>query len=133
VIWRERFCVLIVRLEGRFNPQSGIFTVTGMATGSNFGTARILCVELDLDVRESRCAVLKHSGYDAASASPQVAEIVLRSQKFDLVVLSKLSDIDLHRIINLADGAEVLVLDGFTSPSELLSLVAQRLNRQRKA
>jgi DNA-binding response OmpR family regulator len=98
-----------------------------------FGGARILCVELDAGLLKSRCAVLKYSGYDAASASPQVAEIVLRSQKFDLVVLSKLSDIDLHRIINLADGAEVLVLDGFTSPSELLSLVAQRLNRQRKA
>jgi hypothetical protein len=28
-----------------------------------------------------------------------------------------------------ADGANVLVLDGFTSPSELLSLVAERLNR----
>jgi hypothetical protein len=119
---------LIVRLEGRFNPQSGIFTVTGMATGSNFGTARILCVELDLDVRESRCAVLKHSGYDAASASPQVAEIVLRSQKFALIVVARLSDSDLHRIINLADGAEVLVLNELTMPSELLSLVAQRLN-----
>jgi hypothetical protein len=97
-------------------------------------SAKILCVERDVGLLESRCAVLKHSGYDAASASPQVAEIVLRSQKFDVVVLSKLSDFDLHRINNLADGADVLVLDGFTSPSELLSLVTQRLNgRQRRA
>jgi hypothetical protein len=99
-----------------------------MATGSNFGTAKILCVERDFVVRESRCAVLKQSGYDAASASPQVAEIVLRSHKFALVVVARLNDSDLHRIINLADGAEILVLDELTMPSELLSLVAQRLN-----
>jgi hypothetical protein len=96
--------------------------------------ARILCVELDVAVLEGRCAVLKISGYDSTSASPQVAEIVLRSQKFDLIVLSRLRDYDLHRIINLADGADVLVLDGLTMPSELVSLVAQRLNRhQRRA
>jgi DNA-binding response OmpR family regulator len=70
-----------------------------MATGSNFGAAKILCVESDVAVLESRCAVLKFSGYDAASATPRVAEIVLRSQKFDLVVVSRLGDSDLHRVI----------------------------------
>jgi hypothetical protein len=102
-----------------------------MATVSNFGAAKILCVELDLAVLEGRCAVLKNSGYDSASASPQLAEIVLRNQKFDLIVLSSLREYDLHKIINLADGADVLVLDyGLTMPSELLSLVAQRLKAQ---
>jgi DNA-binding response OmpR family regulator len=100
-----------------------------MDATSNFGAAKILCVELDEGLLKSRCDVLKSSGYDAASASPKIAEIVLRSQKFDLIVLSRLSDSDLHRIINFADGADVLVLDAVTSPSELLSLVAQRLNR----
>jgi hypothetical protein len=95
--------------------------------------AKILCVESDAAVRESRCAVLKYSGYATASESPQLAEILLRSQKFDLVVLSWLSDNDLHRIVGLSDGAEVLVLEELTMPSELLSLVAQRLNRQRRA
>jgi hypothetical protein len=105
-----------------------------MDTRRNVGVAKILCVELDLFVLESRCAVLKYSGYDAASASPQVAEILLRSQKFDLIVLSTVSDSDLHRIVNLSDGAELLVLDGLTVPSKFLSLVAQRLNRhQRRA
>jgi DNA-binding response OmpR family regulator len=93
----------------------------------NSGAAKILCVESDSAVLESRCGVLKTSGYDVASASPQLAEIVLRSQKFDLIVLSWLSDYDLQRIINLADGADVLVLEDLTVPSELLSLVAQRL------
>ena len=94
---------------------------------------QILCVESDSVVLESS-AVLKHSGYYPASASPQVAEILLRSQKFDLLVVSRLRDSDLHRVINLSDGAEVLVLDDLTMPSEMLSLVTQRLNRhQRRA
>ena len=99
-----------------------------MDARSHFGAAKLLCVEPDLAVLESRCAVLKCSGYDAASASPQLAEIVLRSHKFDLIVVSTMRDSDLNRITNLSDGAEVLVLDFLTMPSELLSLVAQRLN-----
>jgi DNA-binding response OmpR family regulator len=94
---------------------------------------QILCVEQDVSVRKSRCTILKNSGYDAAPASPRVAEILLRSQKFDLIVISRLSDFDLHRVINLADGADVLVLEPLTTPSELLSLVAQRLGHRRKA
>jgi hypothetical protein len=92
-------------------------------------TAKILCVEPYETVRESRCAILKYSGYDAASASPQAAEIVLRSQKFDLLVISSVSDSDLQRIVGLSDGAEVLVLDLLVMPSEYLSLVTARLSR----
>jgi hypothetical protein len=96
--------------------------LAGKDARSNFGATKILCVEPDLAVRESRCAVLKYSGYDAASASPQLAEIVLHSQKFDLLVISSLRGSDLHRIVNLSDGANVLVLDELVMPSELLSL-----------
>jgi hypothetical protein len=85
--------------------------------------AKILCVEYDPVVLESRCAVLKNSGYDAASASPQAAEIVLRNQKFDLLVVSSLSDCVLHRIIDLSDGADLVVLKAVTTASELLSFV----------
>jgi hypothetical protein len=105
-----------------------------MDATTNSGGAKILCVERDVAVIQGRCTVLKNAGYDASSASPNLAEVLLRSQKFDLLVLSLLSEFDLHRIINMRDGADVLVIDGFTSPSELFSLVAQRLNRrQRKA
>jgi hypothetical protein len=90
----------------------------------DFVAAKILCVEPYLALLESRCAVLKYSGYDAVSALPQLAEIPLRSRNFDLIVLSNLSKFDLLKIINLADGANVLVLYKFTLPSELLSLVA---------
>ena len=105
-----------------------------MDARSNLGAAKILCVERNLVVLESRCAVLKSSGYDAASASPQGADVVLSSRKFDLIVLSGLREFEQHLILNVADGADVLVLDGLTLPSELLSLVEQRLNRhQRRA
>jgi len=101
---------------------------------ANFGAAaKILCVESDSAVLESRCAVLKVSGYDAASASPRVAEVLLCSQKFDLIVLSAVIDFDLDRIISLSDGADVLILEGVTMPTDLLSLVAQRLNRRQRA
>ena len=98
----------------------------------DFRAAKILCVESDVAVCESRCAVLKYSGYDSISTSPQIAELALSRQRFDLIVLSRMSDSDLHSVINLADGADVLVLDYLTMPSELLSLVAQRLNRQER-
>jgi hypothetical protein len=103
-----------------------------MTTGSNVGAVKILCVESDLAALESRFAVLKASGFDAASATPRVAEVVLRGHRFDLIVVSRLSDSDLHRVNNLSDGADVLVLDALTMPSELLSLVAQRLNRHQR-
>ncbi len=94
---------------------------------------KILCVEHDPAVLEGRCAVLKHSGYDAASASPQLAEVLLRSRKFDLLVISSLNDRDLQRVVNLCDGAEVLVLEEITLPSELLAMVAEKLGRKRRA
>jgi CheY-like chemotaxis protein len=94
---------------------------------------KILCVEADVAVRESRCAVLSYAGYDAASATPHLAGIVLRSQKFDLIVLATMNDFEKDRILGLSDGADVLLLDGFTMPLELLWLVAERLNRQKRA
>lgn len=99
----------------------------------SFGAAKILCVEDDAAILESRCAVLKYSGYDAASATPQLADVVLRRHRFDLIVVSSVGDFVLHRIIGLSDGAEVLVLDGFIMPSELLSLVEQRLSLREKS
>lgn len=54
-------------------------------------------------------------------------------QKFDLIVLSSLNDHDLRRNVNFSDGAEVLVLNELVMPAELLSVVAQRLNRQQRA
>jgi CheY-like chemotaxis protein len=94
---------------------------------------KILCVEVDYFLRESRCNLLHVSGYDTLSASPQSAEIVLRSHRFDLIILSSPNEADLYRIINLSDGAEVLVLDESVMPPELLTMLAHRLKRQRRA
>ena len=94
---------------------------------------KILCVEHEQVVLESRCAVLKYSGYDAASASPQLAEILLRSRKFDLLVVSSLNDRGLQGLVNVCDGADVLILEGLTMPSEFLALVAEKLGRKRRA
>jgi CheY-like chemotaxis protein len=102
-----------------------------MATNgrAHYGAPKILFVEADLAVRESRCAVLNESGYDATAAASQLAEMVLRIQKFDLIVLSATSECDWQRTLNLADGADVLFLDGLTMPLELLWLIAERLSR----
>jgi hypothetical protein len=96
----------------------------GAVVDTNLRAAKILCIEYDVGLLNSRCDVLKYSGFDTASATPQVAEILLRSRKFDLIVLSRLSDFDLH-----ADGADVLVIEPLTTPIELLGLVAQRLRK----
>ena len=89
----------------------------------------ILCVEPDPDLLDSRCAVLTAAGYTTTSVTPRFAENVLRSQKFDLIVLPTVSDY----LIGLADGAEVLILEGLTMPMQLLRLVGERLNRRRHA
>jgi hypothetical protein len=60
-----------------------------------------------------------------------MAESTLRARKFDLIVLSKLSGHEENPILNVADGADVLVLDGSTRPTELLSLVSERLQSRR--
>jgi hypothetical protein len=93
---------------------------------------RILRVEPDLAVRENRCAVFTTSGYDAISVSPQLAESTLRAPKFDLIVLSELSGHQENPILNVADGADVRVLDGSIRPTELLSLVAERLQSRNR-
>jgi hypothetical protein len=87
----------------------------------------IFCVDPDLQILETRCAVLRTSGYDAIGTTPECAEIVLSGRKFDLVVISNVSDYQRDRLINLADGAKLLVLDeGITMPIQLLYLVAER-------
>ena len=39
----------------------------------DFAGVKILCIEPCLAVLETRCAILKYSGYDTVSASPQLA------------------------------------------------------------
>jgi hypothetical protein len=65
----------------------------------------IICVDPDLLILEGRCGVLRKSGYDATGAPPQFAEIVLSDRKFELVILSNLSDYQRDRInVPMATG-----------------------------
>jgi hypothetical protein len=106
-----------------------------MTPAGKFGdnvVVAVLCVDPDLSILEGRCAVLQKSGYDAIGTTPQFAEIVLSGRNFDLIVISNLSDYQRDRLINLADGAKLLVLDeDITMPIELLHLVAERLPQRR--
>jgi DNA-binding response OmpR family regulator len=91
-------------------------------------TSRILCVEPDPLVLETRCSVLKLSGYDTSAASIQVAESLLARQTFDLIVVSsRLRDTDKRRIFDAARGTRIMMLVGSVMPSELLSKVSERL------
>ena len=50
------------------------------------------------------------------------------------MVLSVGDHWELNRLINLAEGAEILVLSEFTKPADLPAIIAERLgaNRQKK-
>jgi hypothetical protein len=91
--------------------------------------ARLLCVGKELDSLQTRCAVLSQSGYDAKSATVAEAEILLRTEEFDLVIISAfLSQEEKDNVISAAPYTPTLVLDGVTFPSELLAQVERRLS-----
>jgi hypothetical protein len=50
--------------------------------------ARLLCVGEDTQSLEFRCAVLQRAGYHATPASVPEAETFLRTEHFDLVIVS---------------------------------------------
>jgi DNA-binding response OmpR family regulator len=91
--------------------------------------ARILCVGRELYLLETRCAVLTQSGYDARSAALLEAEDLLRTEKYDLVIVSALlSDDERSRILTAVAGSSpILTLTGMTFASELLSEVERTL------
>jgi DNA-binding response OmpR family regulator len=90
---------------------------------------RILCIEKDLALVETRCSVLKQAGYDASAAAVPEAEVLLRSQAFGLIILSStLNHEEKRRIITAAGSkAKILALSELTMPLELLSEVAKQL------
>jgi hypothetical protein len=90
--------------------------------------ARLLCVGKELDHLRSRCAVLESAGYDAKSAPVAEAEVLLRTEKFDLIIVSvHVSQDELSRVTSAAGETPILVLEGITFPAELLAKVELRL------
>src|ERR1700677_881874 len=91
--------------------------------------ARILCIGKDSGLLRSRCAVLTHAGYDAQAVMYSDAESLLRTEEFDLIILSAiLSGEEKDRISAMVNGgAPILPLKKLIFASELLSEVEQRL------
>jgi hypothetical protein len=90
--------------------------------------ARLLCVGKELELLQTRCAVLSKSGYDAQSATMSEAEILLRTEQFDVVVVSAwLSEWERGRILSAAGKTPTYLLSGLTLASELLAEVARLL------
>jgi hypothetical protein len=92
--------------------------------------ARVLCVGKDLELLQTRCAVLMTSGYDAQPATLPEAEILLRTGQFDLVVVSAwLSEWERGKILSSTGKTPIHVLSGFTVASQLLEAVERLLPR----
>jgi DNA-binding response OmpR family regulator len=96
--------------------------------------ARLLCVGKDPELLRTRCAVLGSAGYNAKSAVLPEAETLLRTQEFDLIVVSAgLSDWERGRILSAAGKTPTLVLTELTLADDLLDevtrLLAGRLSR----
>jgi DNA-binding response OmpR family regulator len=90
--------------------------------------ARLLCVGRELNLLEIRCAVLACSGYESQSATVSEAEILLRSDQFDLVIVSAwLSEWDRARILEAVGRTPTLVLTQVTFAEDLLAQVARML------
>ena len=91
--------------------------------------ARLLCVGKDPGLLQSRCAILSHSGYDAVSATVPEAEALLRTEVFNLVVVSAfLDEWEKGRILSAAGKTSTLVLRGLTLAPELLGEVERLLS-----
>ena len=85
--------------------------------------ARLLCVGRERYLLETRCAVLGQSGYDAQSATVLEAEDLLRTEKYDLVIVSALLSDEERSLTAVAGSSPILTLKGVTFASELLSEV----------
>jgi hypothetical protein len=93
-------------------------------------SARLLCVGKDLALLRTRCAVLSQSGYDAQSATVPEAELLLLTEKFDLIIVSAfLDEWEKGRILSAAGKMPTLVLRGLTLAPALLVEVERLLPR----
>jgi DNA-binding response OmpR family regulator len=89
---------------------------------------RLLCVGKDLALLRTRCAVLSQSGYDAQSATVPEAELLLLTEKFDLIIVSAfLDEWEKGRILSAAGKMPTLVLRGLTLAPALLAQVERLL------
>jgi hypothetical protein len=92
--------------------------------------ARLLCVAREHERRfvEPRCTVLSRSGYRAQLATPEEAETLLPTQRFNLVIFSELlNGWEKGRILSAAGKTPAYVSPPFTMTKELLAEVERLL------
>jgi hypothetical protein len=90
--------------------------------------ARLLCTGNEAELLESGCAVLRHSEYEAEADTLQEAEILLRTEKYNLVIISAwLSEWERDQILPAAGKTPTYVLRGVTFTSELLGEVERHV------
>jgi CheY-like chemotaxis protein len=86
---------------------------------------QILCVGNEPDLLELRCAILERAGYASQTASLEEAEPLLKSGKFDIVVVSaKVNEHESLQVTSLAQNTPLLLLKGVTFPRHLLNEVS---------
>lgn len=86
--------------------------------------ARLLCIGNEPKLLQTRCAVLRHCGYDAQTATLPEAEILLRTEEFDLIIVSAcLSEWERGRILSVAGKTPTYVLPGLMLAREMLAQV----------
>jgi hypothetical protein len=90
--------------------------------------ASLLCVGKEPELLELRCAVLSRSGYDSVFAILPDAPTILRTEEFDLIIVSAwLEEWEQGRILAAAGKRPVLVLTELTLADNLLAEVERRL------
>jgi DNA-binding response OmpR family regulator len=91
---------------------------------------RVLTVGTDVDLLETRQALLASRGYDPLIATLEDVDEKLRSDRFDLVILSATLSQEEKRDIQakLPAGTRPLLLETLVWPEELLHLVAGALD-----
>jgi hypothetical protein len=95
--------------------------------------ARLLCVGKNVDLLETRCAVLGSAGYNAKSAALPEAATLLATEEFDLVIVSAwLSEWEDRHIRSAAGKTPTLVLTELTLADKLLAEVQRLLGKRTK-
>jgi DNA-binding response OmpR family regulator len=86
---------------------------------------QILCVGNELDLLELRCSILEQAGYACDAARLNEADTLLKSGRFDLVIVSaRVSEHEKRHVTSLAQTTPLLFLDGVTFPRDLLKDVS---------
>ena len=92
---------------------------------------KVLCAGPDLWLLKTRCAILARNGYDASAANLAETAVLLRTAKYDLIIISAgLTDSELRPLLAAAGTTPTYVLTGVTFAAKLLDEVGRRLQRQ---